>query len=188
MRRLQIDNYGEIVLSDTVGFIQDLPHTLVAAFHSTLEEVENSSILLHVIDRSNPEYRNHMTEVDQVLKEIGAEDIPLIKVFNKIDQVDQQAPAMKVDSEGNLSVFVSAQRNQGLDLLNKAIFELLTAKHALYCVQLGLQQDKLRAQIHARCQVIEEAFDDEGHANLKLHLSPRTLGWLEKRCVVEKTV
>jgi GTP-binding protein HflX len=186
MRRLEIDNYGEIVLSDTVGFIQDLPHTLVAAFHSTLEEVENSSILLHVIDRSNPEFRNHMAEVDQVLKEIGAEDIPLIKVFNKIDQIDQ-TPAIKEDSEGNLSVFVSAQQNLGLDLLNKAVFQLLTVEHELYSVQLGLKQDKLRAQIHARCQVIEETFDDEGHAKLRLHLSPRTLGWLEKQCVVDKT-
>ncbi len=185
MRRLEIDNYGEIVLSDTVGFIQDLPHTLVAAFHSTLEEVENSSILLHVIDRSNPEYRNHMAEVDQVLKEIGAEDIPLIKVFNKIDQIDK-TPAIKADSDGNLSVFVSAQQDLGLDLLNKAVFQLLTIEHALYSVQLGLEQDKLRAQIHARCQVVEETFDDEGHAKLRLHLSPRTLGWLEKQCVVDK--
>lgn len=185
MRRLEIDNYGEIVLSDTVGFIQDLPHTLVAAFHSTLEEVENSSILLHVIDRSNPEYRTQIAEVEQVLSEIGAEDIPLIKVYNKIDLIDEPA-AIKTDSEGNISVFLSAQNNQGLELLNQAIFELLTAKHALYRVHLNLDQEKLRAQIHTRCQVVEESFDDDGSANLELHLAPRTLGWLEKQCVVEK--
>jgi GTP-binding protein HflX len=185
MRRLEIDDYGEIVLSDTVGFIQDLPHTLVAAFHSTLEEVENSSILLHVIDRSNPEYLNQIAEVDLVLNEIGAEEIPLIKVFNKIDLIDQ-SPAIKTDSDGNISVFLSAQKNHGLDLLNQAIFRLLTAKHAVYRVHLKLDQEKLRAQIHTRCQVINERFDESGAASLELHLSPRTLGWLEKQCEVEK--
>ena len=185
MRRLEIDNYGEIVLSDTVGFIQDLPHTLVAAFHSTLEEVENSSILLHVIDRSNPEYRNQIAEVEVVLREIGAEDIPLIKVFNKIDLIDESA-TIKTDSDGDMSVFLSAQKNQGLDLLNQAIFELLTAKHVLYRVHLSLDQEKLRAQIHTRCQVVKESFGDDGSANLELHLAPRTLGWLEKQCAVEK--
>ena len=93
-----------------------------------------------------------------------------------------------MDSDGNLSVFVSAQQNLGLDLLNKAVFQLLTVEHALYSVQLRLEQEKLRAQIHARCQVVEETFDDEGHAKLRLHLSPRTLGWLEKQCVVDKIV
>ncbi len=185
MRRLEIDNYGEIVLSDTVGFIQDLPHTLVAAFHSTLEEVENSSILLHVIDCSNSEYRTQIAEVEQVLSEIGAENIPLIKVYNKIDLIDEPA-AIKTDSEGNISVFLSAQKNQGLDLLNQAIFELLTAKHALYRVHLNLDQEKLRAQIHTRCQVVKESFDDDGSTNLELHLAPRTLGWLKKQCVVKK--
>ncbi len=185
MRRLEIDDFGEIVLSDTVGFIQDLPHSLVAAFHSTLEEVENSSILLHVIDGANPEYRTHISEVDLVLKEIGAEDIPLIKVFNKID-LSGQPPAIKTDSDGNISVFLSAQKNQGLELLNQAIYDLLTARHALYCVHLKLNQEKLRAQIHSRCQVVNEQFDDSGAATLELHLPPRTLGWLEKRCDVEK--
>ncbi len=185
MRRLEIDNYGEIVLSDTVGFIQDLPHTLVAAFHSTLEEVKNSSILLHVIDRSSPEYLNHIEEVDLVLNEIGAKDIPLIKVFNKIDLIDQSS-AIKTDSEANISVFLSAQKNQGLELLNQAIFKLLTSKHALYRVQLKLDQEKLRAKIHTRCQVIKQSFDENGAATLELHLAPATLGWLEKQCLVKK--
>jgi len=185
MRRLEIANYGEIILSDTVGFIQELPHSLVAAFHSTLEEVENSSILLHVIDLANPEYRKHIAEVDLVLKEIGAEDIPLINVYNKIDLIDQDA-TIKTDSDGNISVFLSAQQNQGLELLDQAVFELLTAKHALYRVHLNIEQVKLRAQIHSRCQVVNECFDDKGAATLELHLPQRTLGWLEKQCAVKK--
>lgn len=183
MRRLNIDNYGEIILSDTVGFIQDLPHTLVTAFHSTLEEVENSTILLHVIDRSNPEYHLHIEEVDKVLTEIGAEDIPQIRVYNKIDLIDKN-PGIREDSEENLSVFISAQNNLGIDYLMQAIFDLLTAKHHVYSVHLTPMQEKLRAQIHARCQVIEENFDQSGNTHLKLHLSPKDRGWLEKQCEV----
>ena len=183
MRRLNIDQYGEIVLSDTVGFIQDLPHTLVAAFHSTLEEVKNSSILLHIIDRANPEYRTHMEEVDLVLKEIGAEDIPLIQIFNKVDLIDK-APALIKNAEGEMSVFMSAQENLGLDLLNKALYELLTRHHAIYQVELEINQEKLRSNIHSKFQVLEESFDESGKTNLKLHLSPRELGWLKKQVKV----
>ena len=187
MRRLNIDNYGKIILSDTVGFIQDLPHSLVTAFHSTLEEVEKSSILLHVIDRSNPDYRNQIAEVGLVLREIGAEDIPTIKVFNKIDMI-KNSPELKKDSEGNLSVFLSAQKNLGLDCLSDAIFRILTANHEEYYVKLEPEQEKLRSQIHSRCQVIKESFDETGHTNLQLYLPPKTLGWLRKHCLVEKAV
>jgi GTP-binding protein HflX len=187
MRRLNIDNYGKIILSDTVGFIQDLPHSLVTAFHSTLEEVEKSSILLHVIDRSNPDYRNQIAEVGLVLREIGAEDIPTIKVFNKIDMI-KNSTELKKDSEGNLSVFLSAQKNLGLDCLSDAIFRILTANHEEYYVKLEPEQEKLRSQIHSRCQVIKESFDETGHTNLQLYLSPKTLGWLRKHCLVEKAV
>jgi GTP-binding protein HflX len=180
MRRLEIDNYGEIVLSDTVGFIQDLPHTLVAAFHSTLEEVKNSSILLHIVDRANPEYRTHIDEVNLVLQEIGADEIPMIQVFNKVDLIDK-SPALKRNAEGEMTVLMSAQENLGLDLLNDALYELLTRNHAIYEVELSIAQEKLRSNIHSRFQVLDESFDEHGSSKLKLHLSPRELGWLEQK-------
>ena len=180
MRRLKIENYGDIVLSDTVGFIQDLPHTLVAAFHSTLEEVKNSSILLHIVDRANPEYRTHIDEVNLVLEEIGADQIPLIQVFNKVDLIDKE-PALIRNAEGEMRVLMSAQENIGLDLLNDALYELLTKNHAIYKVELTLKQEKLRSNIHSRFQVLEESFDENGNTELKLHLSPRELGWLQQK-------
>ncbi len=186
MRRLKIDNFGEIILSDTVGFIQDLPHSLVAAFHSTLEEVKNSSILLHVIDHSNPEYHHHMHEVDKVLKEIGADQIPLIKVFNKIDLTDIAAKSMRSTNDHDqeeISVLVSAHKDLGLGLLSDAILALLTKQHADYHVHLDQSQERLRSLIHQRCQVLEERFDDNGETNLRLHLSPKELGWLKKQNV-----
>ena len=183
MRRLSIENYGEIVLSDTVGFIQDLPHSLVAAFHSTLEEVKNSSILLHIIDRANPEYRTHIEEVNLVLKEIGAEDIPLIQIYNKVDLIDKK-PALIKNAEGEITVFMSAQENLGLDLLNEALYDLLTKHHAIYQLELDIHQEKLRSNIHSKFQVLEESFDEDGKTKLKLHLSPRELGWLKKQVKV----
>ncbi len=186
MRRLAIDDFGEIILSDTVGFIQDLPHSLVAAFHSTLEEVKNSSILLHIIDRSDPEHLSHIIEVDRVLSELGAEDIPIIKVFNKIDVLNE-APRLKIKEHENgdtqTSVYTSAQANLGLDLLNKALYEQLTSKHSHYAVKLSAQQEKLRSIIHTRYQVVTETFDDCGGAALTLYLSPRDVGWLSKQGV-----
>lgn len=184
MRRLEIDNFGEIILSDTVGFIQDLPHSLIAAFHSTLEEVKKSTILLHVIDRSNSDYRSQIDEVDSVLREIGADQIPLIKVFNKIDLTDIAVKCIRsvgADDREAISVLVSAHQELGLDLLKQAIREQLTQGHADYKVHLDLTQEKLRSLIHQRCQVIKEQFDDKGETNLLLHLSPKDLGWLQKQ-------
>ena len=151
MRRLKIQNYGEIILSDTVGFIQDLPHSLVVAFHSTLEEVKNSSILLHIIDRSNADYRKHIDEVEAVLREIGADEIPLIKVFNKIDLTDHTVKSIRSvgsDKQEDISVMLSAQKNLGLDLLKEVIYELLTRQHADYKVHLDMTQERLRSLIH----------------------------------------
>ncbi len=179
MRRLKIKHFGDIVLSDTVGFIQDLPHTLVAAFHSTLEEVKNSSILLHIIDRSNPEYRSHIDEVNLVLKEIGAENIPLIHVYNKIDLIDEK-PAVVNDEQGR-AVFLSAQKNWGLDLLNETLHDLLIKDHGIYDLSLDVSQERLRSRIRDRCEVISETFDDTGTAQLRLQLSPKDLGWLQKK-------
>ena len=193
MRRLDIDQFGQIILSDTVGFIQDLPHSLVAAFHSTLEEVKNSSILLHVIDRSNPHYRTQIEEVDADLREIGADHIPLINVFNKIDLTDSTAKCIRsvgFNDQEQLSVLLSAQKNTGLEYLKDAIFEHLTRQHRNYEVKLQVTQEKLRSSIHQHCQVLDERFDDEGRATLLLHLSPKTYGWLQKQSadtIIRKT-
>ena len=184
MRRLEIDNFGEIILSDTVGFIQDLPHSLVAAFHSTLEEVKNSSLLLHVIDHSNPEYHHHIQEVNGVLKEIGADQLPLIKVFNKIDLTTNTPKCVQsvgTNDREEISVLVSAQKEMGLELLRESIYEMLTQQHADYRVHLDQSQERLRSLIHQRCQVLEEQFDEKGETNLRLNLSPKELGWLKKQ-------
>ncbi len=118
---------GEVVLSDTVGFITRLPHDLVAAFRATLEATAEADLLLHVIDASSPVRERQIEAVDQVLREIGADAVPQLKVYNKLD-LTAAAPGVGRDEYGRLlSVYVSAQTGAGLELLRDALSEALLA-------------------------------------------------------------
>lgn len=122
-RRLYIGPEGRVVLSDTVGFIRDLPHALVAAFHATLEETASADLLLHVVDSASPDREAQIEAVNAVLQEIGAGDVPQIMVFNKIDLTEADA-AIKRDECGTISgVFLSAISGDGLALLREALSE-----------------------------------------------------------------
>jgi GTP-binding protein HflX len=118
---------GEVVLSDTVGFITRLPHDLVAAFRATLEATTEADLLLHVIDSSSPGRERQIDAVDKVLKEIGADAVPQLRVYNKLD-LTGVAPGVGRDEYGKLhSVYVSAQTGAGLELLREALSEILLA-------------------------------------------------------------
>ncbi|OVZ61629.1 GTPase HflX [Pigmentiphaga sp. NML030171] len=122
-RRIWIEGAGSVVVSDTVGFIRELPHTLIAAFKATLEETVHADLLLHVVDASCPQRDEQIAEVDKVLEEIGAADIPRILVYNKIDRSSHEA-GVERDEHGTISrVFVSAIERTGLDALRGAIVE-----------------------------------------------------------------
>jgi GTP-binding protein HflX len=123
-RRLFVEGAGQIVLSDTVGFIRDLPHSLVAAFHATLEETAQADLLLHVVDSASPDREQQMHAVHEVLGEIGAAEVPQIVVWNKID-LTAAAPGVERDDCGRLArVRVSARSGAGLDLLREALAEV----------------------------------------------------------------
>jgi GTP-binding protein HflX len=122
-RRLYVGQAGNVVLSDTVGFIRDLPHALVAAFHATLEETANADLLLHVVDSASEDREAQIDAVNEVLREIGAGDVPQILVFNKIDLTGSPAGVVR-DECGNISrVFLSAGTHEGLTLLRDALAE-----------------------------------------------------------------
>ncbi|MEQ4618596.1 MAG: GTPase HflX [Corticimicrobacter sp.] len=122
-RRIWIEGAGAVVVSDTVGFIRDLPHALIAAFRATLEETVQADLLLHVIDAANPQRDEQIMEVDKVLEEIGAADTPRILVYNKIDRAGI-SPRIERHEHGTIArVFVSAAERSGLDLLRSAIAE-----------------------------------------------------------------
>jgi GTP-binding protein HflX len=122
------EEVGHVVVSDTVGFIRELPHQLVAAFRATLEETIHADLLLHVVDASSAVRLDQIDQVNEVLRGIGADTIPQILVFNKIDAVPELAArgdAVERDEYGNISrVFLSARTGQGLDALRAAIAEI----------------------------------------------------------------
>jgi len=122
-RRVYLGDAGNVVISDTVGFIRELPHQLVAAFSATLEETVHADLLLHVVDAASPARIEQIAEVNAVLEEIGASHVPQILVWNKIDATDLE-PAVEYDEYDKICrVFISAQTGAGLDLLRQAIAE-----------------------------------------------------------------
>jgi GTP-binding protein HflX len=135
-RRLFVAEAGNIVLSDTVGFIRDLPHALVASFHATLEETANADVLLHVVDSASEDRDLQTQAVDTVLAEIGAGEVPQILVWNKIDMTPAE-PTVERDEYGRIRrVFLSARTGEGLDLLRLALAELAQARTAVAPVPL----------------------------------------------------
>jgi GTP-binding protein HflX len=130
-RRVFVEGAGPIVLSDTVGFIRDLPHALVAAFQATLEETAQADLLLHVVDSASPDRDQQIQAVGSVLKEIGALEVPQITIWNKID-LTAASPAIEHDDCGNISsVRLSARSGAGLPMLREALAEVASRHHDL---------------------------------------------------------
>ncbi len=181
MRRVELENFGASILSDTVGFIRDLPHSLVQAFHSTLEEVANAHLLLHTVDVSSSYREECISEVDKVLKEIEASDIPSIMVYNKID-ITGSPPKVVRNSDGEIErVWCSAKTGEGVDLLLGAIAEHLGKLHIRCEIVLPANNGKLRAVLYQKNVVKTESVDDMGGFHLECDLSPADMGWLKKQ-------
>jgi len=181
MRRLSLPKAGTVVLSDTVGFVRDLPHSLIASFKSTLEEVLNSAFLLLVTDISAPDSQETRMHVHDVLREIGAENIPVINVFNKIDLINQ-VPKVVFSSNGNPdSVMLSAETGEGLDLLIEVLASLMSREYGQYRIELKPDAGELRSRLFQKCQVLDETYLGDGSIVLDLRMSDATMGWLMSR-------
>lgn len=161
---------SQAVISDTVGFVRDLPHELVAAFRATLQEALDADVLLHVIDDSNPEHRDHMAEVYKVLGELEIDDIPVIEIYNKIDQSGAQPKWLHSESGSPDKVWLSAHKNVGVDLLLKAIEERLHRTHLNIEFVLPMDQARLRAQFYELDAIRNERIDDSGHWQVEVEL------------------
>jgi GTP-binding protein HflX len=151
-RRVWIAGAGNVVLSDTVGFIRELPHSLVAAFRATFEETVHADLLLHVVDAASPARDEQAAEVDKVLAEIPAGDAPRLLVWNKIDAVgegNEISPGVERDQYGRISrVFVSARTGAGLDRLREAIAEFARERAAARGAAPGPVSDLQLLQPH----------------------------------------
>ncbi|MGV8836227.1 ribosome rescue GTPase HflX [Cellvibrio sp.] len=169
MRRIELSDIGAVVMADTVGFISHLPHKLVEAFRATLEEASNSTLLLHVIDSAAEERMRNTEQVELVLEEIGAADLPQLRVYNKIDLLADAEPQIDRDESGKpIAVWLSAQTGAGCELLSEAISELLGKEVVNGCLVLTPTQGRLRAMLYAQQAVVEENYREDGASLLQI--------------------
>lgn len=175
IRALKVPGVGETVLVDTVGFVQQLPHTLVEAFRATLEETCQATLLLHVIDAHNPHWEEHTEEVNAVLTEIGAEEIPQLWVLNKADLLPTEAyPADRImrDAHGQITkIWVSALTGQGLDLLQTVLQSRLSVASISGELVLRSDQGDIRSQLFELQSVLNESLLPEGGWKLVIKLT-----------------
>lgn len=159
-RSLVLDNTQEILLTDTVGFIRKLPHHLVEAFKSTLEEAKYADIIIHVVDASNPQMEEQMHVVYETLRELGVEDRPVVTLFNKQDLLT--GDSRQKDFRADYSIPVSAKTGQGLEELKKALLEIVR-KDQIYVERLYDFSEAGKIQlIRSRGQLLEESYVPEG--------------------------
>lgn len=183
LRRLTIPDVGHTILVDTVGFIRHLPHKLVDAFRATLEETCNATLLLHVIDCHDEDRLDNIQQVENVLSEIGADDIQTVMVYNKLDLLESREPRIDRDEEGlPVRVWVSAQTGEGLDLLQQVVAELLgnevVHKKVLITPQLG----KLRALFYSASAAVQELSDEEGKTYIEIRMQRPDFEKLLRQC------
>lgn len=176
LRRVELDDIGPAILADTVGFIRDLPHKLVESFRATLQETVEAALLLHVIDAGDEERREHIFQVNNVLHEIGADEIPVLEVYNKIDGMEGvEAHIDRDDTGGAVRVWLSAQTGEGVELLLQALRERLAVDMFHQYMELGPEQGQLRAQLYAQNAVLNESVSEDGRIELEVRMQTKEL-------------
>lgn len=162
VRRVHWQGIGTVVLADTVGFVRHLHHGLIEAFKATLEETKQADLLLHIIDSHSPERLEQIEAVDSVLREIGAGDIPMIQVYNKIDQSLEPAKLSYATADEIEKVYVSARTGVGIELLQHAVSQRLVGKNQQFTLRLQPFHAKLRHQLYQLQVVQDEQHLDDG--------------------------
>lgn len=171
MRRVELPDGRAAILADTVGFVRDLPHELVAAFRSTLQETREADLILHLIDASDPDRWQRVRQVNAVLKQLGAENVPQIRVYNKIDKLDRRPQVNHNRSGAGRAVWLSAVTGEGLPLLLQAIADRLRRKTVTGTIRLRPGQARERALLFELGAVTREVVDDEGGWQLDISVA-----------------
>lgn len=171
LRRVELPREVTMVLADTVGFISHLPHELVAAFRSTLQETVLAGLLLHVIDCASPQRSECVAEVNSVLKQIGAGEIAQIEVYNKVDLLDGIEPRVERGDDGLVKrIWLSAKDGAGTDLLMEAVAEFFHQGHVRHILQLRPEDGRLRSRIYQVANVLSEDILEHGGWELEIEL------------------
>jgi GTP-binding protein HflX len=174
VRRMQGMHCGEVLLADTVGFVSDLPHELIAAFRATLQEAREADLLLHVIDLSDPYRVERQHDVDDVLDSIGVEGIPVIRVYNKIDRAGHGVELRRDEQHRPVSVSLCARTGEGVEELREAISDHLASERINRWIELEGKDGKLRAHLFELGVVSEERIAENGSWMLHVDVPKKT--------------
>jgi len=181
VRRLDLPEGEHVVLADTVGFIRDLPHELVAAFKSTLQEAREADLILHLIDASDPNRWQRVRQVNSVLKQLEADQVPQIRVYNKIDKLDRKPRVTNNRHGEGRAVWLSAITGEGLAMLKDAIADRLRQKTTRRVIHLDPSQGRQRARLFELGAVLNEDVLDDGSWILELKMVEKDLRRFLKR-------
>lgn len=163
LRKVELAEVGSAILADTVGFIRHLPHDLVAAFKATLQETQEADLLLHVVDYADSQYLENIDQVNEVLEEIGANDVPQLIICNKIDRLPDVEAKIDRDEEGRpIRVWVSAQQGVGIDLLKSALTECLRKSMVSHTLKIPPSEGRLRGMLYELNCITEESYSEQG--------------------------
>ncbi|QDV20919.1 GTPase HflX [Gimesia panareensis] len=178
-RRWELPHWGEILLSDTVGFVRDLPHHLVASFKSTLEEARQADLLLHVVDCSNPEVEHHIKTVNEVLDEIGIEHKHAILVFNKSDKVEDRSKLDVLRLKYDNAITVSAVSGEGLDRLAQGVIDRLASGYVIVEIEAPVGNGKLLSQLEEHSLILSREYShDDTRVTYQARIARRFLPML----------
>ena len=187
LRRIELSPGNPMILADTVGFIRHLPHDLVESFHSTLEETREASLLLHVVDISHVDHQGCIEQVNNVLEEIGAQDVPQIMVFNKVDLTPNVSPRVDYNEDGSVHrVWLSAQEGSGIELLLASLNQYFNQLfvHTFLRVPASVA-GKIRASLFECGKILKETIDDHGDIVLEINLPRKHLGIIQNQKDIE---
>lgn len=171
LRRIELPNNCPVILADTVGFIRDLPHELISAFKSTLQESVDADLLIHVVDVSDPERQAKIENVHTVLSSIGAEAVQRITVYNKCDCADMPQRIMRNDQSDIEAIYISAIEEKGLALFSEALAEFIQKQYLAGQILLAPEQQKLRAVLYQQATVLGESYDAHGNAIIDIRIA-----------------
>jgi len=181
VRRLELPNGREVVVADTVGFVRDLPHELIAAFRSTLQEAREADLILHLIDASDSNWWQRIRQVNSVLKQLDADRVPQIRVYNKIDLLDRKPRVTNNQAGEGRAVWLSAASGEGIPMLLDAIGHRLRRKTLHGLIHLRPTQGRQRAKLFDIGAVLKEEACDDGGWTLELKMAERDLRRFLKR-------
>ncbi|MEW6983557.1 ribosome rescue GTPase HflX [Colwelliaceae bacterium 6471] len=182
LRRIEVEDVGRVILADTVGFIRHLPHDLVAAFKATLTETREAELLLHVVDIFDERRSENIEQVEHVLAEIEADEVPRLIVCNKIDQLGDIEPRIDRDEHGMpVRVWLSAQAGIGIELLFQALAERLGKQLVRHSLKIPPSAGKFRGELYQLNCIADESYDEDGNCLLEVKMPAREWNRLIKQ-------